>query len=167
MNVKTIFDSRYSEETFNSFKEGWIEMKEDFEEDYNEDDYDMEMFGEDISIWLEDERANLSKQVDGTIVAYAKLGLWDGSHIGYKVIGNRFEDILQSYGSDDIHVFVDGYNVRANAYHHDGTNQLLFRLCDADKVDKVCQKIYGGCSEEQFMRMTKSLVDIPKKVYGW
>ena len=35
-------------------------------------------WSEAIELWLYDERQNLDKEVDGVIVAFADLGLWDG-----------------------------------------------------------------------------------------
>jgi hypothetical protein len=168
-----IYDSRYDEENFKIMAEDWAECQNDWLDDNNDeervtaDDYTMEMYYEDLERWLDDERANLNKKLDGVIVAYADLGLWDGRKIGYQKLGSNFENILQNFSCDDVYFYADRFNVRADAWHHDGVNHILFRLCPYDKVDAVCARVYDGCTEEQFMRMTKSIVNVPKEVFGW
>ena len=48
---------------------------------------------------LDDERANLNVEVDGYIVAFASLGLWNGRFNGAKLVGTNVRDIL--YSNDD------------------------------------------------------------------
>ena len=167
----TIYDSRYSKEDYDILAEDWADSQNDFIDDEDEkvsaDDYDMELYYEEKQRWLDDEKCNLNKQLDGVIIAYARLGLWDGVHIGYMKLGSNFNSIFRNFSCDDVHFFADRFNVRADAWHHDGVNHILFRLCDEEKADKVCAKVCGGCSEKEFMRMTKSIVNVPNKVYGW
>ena len=45
---------------------------------------------------LEDERCNLNKSVEGVIVGFGDLGLWDGRRQGYQILGNNIANILYS-----------------------------------------------------------------------
>lgn len=115
-----------------------------------------------------DERANLHKDVDGYIVAFADLGLWNGRVNGAKLVGTNVSDILYS-DCDYVTWYCDPYNVRCHATHHDGRNNILYRVADSKEqaellVDKIA---YKGMTEEQFRRATKSLRPYVAKVYGW
>lgn len=39
--------------------------------------------------YLSDERMNLDKVVDGIIIAFADLGLWNGRRQGFKILGSN------------------------------------------------------------------------------
>lgn len=117
---------------------------------------------------LDDERTNLDVEVDGYIVAFASLGLWNGRVNGGKVIGTNVKDILSS--SDDyVTWYCDPYNVRCDTIHHDGNNHILYRVAnDRSHADKLVELVaYHGMTEEQFRRTTKSLRPYVAKVYGW
>jgi len=117
---------------------------------------------------LDDERVNLNVEVDGYIVAFASLGLWDGRKQGAKLIGTNVKDIL--YTNDDYATwFCDPHNVKAETIHHDGRNYILYRVADSkEKAERLVNKIaYGDMSEEQFRRATSSLRPYVAKVYGW
>jgi hypothetical protein len=47
---------------------------------------DYERYHEDCDQYLDDERANLDIEVDGCIVAFVDLGLWDGRHNGVALL---------------------------------------------------------------------------------
>ena len=117
---------------------------------------------------IEDERCNLNVEVDGYIVVFASLGLWNGRVQGTKIIGTNVKDIL--YSNCDYNTwYCDAYNVRCDAIHHDGTNHYLYRVADTkEKAVELEKKIYDGkITEEQFRRATKSLRPYVAKVYGW
>ena len=117
---------------------------------------------------LDDERVNLNVEVDGYIVAFASLGLWNGRRNGAKLVGTNVRDIL--YSNDDyVTWYCDPYNVRAEMIHHDGTNYILYRVANNKEyaehlVDKIA---YGNMSEEEFRKRTKSLRPYVANVYGW
>jgi hypothetical protein len=117
---------------------------------------------------LDDERCNLNITVDGCIIAFANLGLWNGRVNGAKVIGSNVSQILSS--SDDYSTwFCDPYNVKYEGIHHDGTNYVIYRVArDREHAEELVDKIaYGGMSEEQFRKATSSLRPYIAKVYGW
>lgn len=152
-------------------EEDW---KEDFEDwcednglDKEEEDID-DFINETLSNYLDDERANLNEKVDGVIVAFAKLGLWDGTHEGGAVVGRNVKDILRS-DCDYVTWFCDRYNVRCDAVHHDGTNHYLYRVAkDEETAKRLAYKfVYEGMTEKQAMKATKSLRPYVAKIYGW
>ena len=117
---------------------------------------------------LDDERINLDIEVDGYIVAFASLGLWNGRFNGAKLVGTNVRDIL--YSNDDyVTWYCDPYNVKAEMIHHDGTNYVIYRIArNKEFAEKLVNMIaYNGMTEEQFKRATKSLRPYVAKMYGW
>ena len=117
---------------------------------------------------LDDERANLNVEVDGYIVAFASLGLWNGRRNGAKLVGTNVRDILYS-NEDYVTWYCDPYNVKAEMIHHDGTNYVIYRVANNKEyaehlVDKIA---YGNMSEEEFRKRTKSLRPYVANVYGF
>lgn len=117
-------------------------------------------------IW--DERGNLDVEVDGIIVAFADLGLWDGRHNGAKRFGSKVKNILTSR-NDYQDWYCDRYNVRCTDIHHDGTNFLLYRVArNEEQADRLVNAIaYEDMTEEEFRKATRSLRPYVAKVYGW
>ena len=127
-----------------------------------------ERYYDDCSINLDDERCNLDVEVDGYIVAFAKLGLWNGVHNGARLVGNNVKDILVQMNDYDT-IYCDQHNVRHESIHHDGTNRILYRVAkDRKHAERLMRKIaFEDMDEEQFRRATKSLRPYVAKVYGW
>ena len=48
-----------------------------------------EEWTEEVYRWLDDERSNLNKEVDGIIVVFGNLGLWNGRRQGYQILGSN------------------------------------------------------------------------------
>lgn len=119
--------------------------------------------------YLEDERVNLNKFVNGAILVIADIGRWNGRFKGYKILSNNIKDILFS-DSENCEWFSDGYNIRSIEHHHDGTNYLLFREIRNDRnIDNLLDKIYKGeeISSKTLNYYTKSLYSKVKTIYGW
>lgn len=147
----------------------WLKsMLSDMEEGETEDDFDYERYAEDCSFWLDDERANLNEEVEGCIIAFAELGLWDGKHNGAKIVGTNVKQILNSQ-CDYVTWFCDRYNVRCEASHHDGTNHILYRVAkNREAAERLANRIaYEGMTEEEFRKATRSLRPYIAKVYGF
>jgi len=127
-----------------------------------------ERYYDDCSINLDDERCNLNKEVDGYIVAFADLGLWNGRYKGAKLVGTNVKDILVQMNDYDT-IYCDPFNVKHESIHHDGTNRILYRVAkDKEHAERLVNLIaYHDMSEEQFRRATKSLRPYVAKVYGW
>lgn len=147
-------------------------MKEDYPDEASREEDGIEIsyerYMEDCDQYLYDERANLDVEIDGVIVCFAVLGLWDGKHNGAKAFGTNVKDIL--YSNDDyLDWYCDRYNVRCTGVHHDGTNTYLYRVAKSrEQAENLVQAIaYEGMTEEQFRKATKSLRPYVAKVYGF
>lgn len=65
------------------------EYYQNFQREQLEDDCYMvsdEEWGEEVNSWLDDERFNLNKEVDGVIIAFGDLGFWYGRRQGYQIL---------------------------------------------------------------------------------
>jgi hypothetical protein len=118
--------------------------------------------------WMQDEEINLNKPVDGVIVGFAVLGLWNGHPNGGKVYGDNAKSILD-YGEDYNEWYGDGKDIRGTFTHHDGTNCVLFRIAESrEEAESLVEQIaYGGMTEEEFCKATKSLYPVVANIYGW
>lgn len=150
------------------------DWKEDFKDwcetnGIDEDEMDLyQWVDETLGDYLDDERDNLDEDVDGVIVVFADLGLWDGHHQGSRIMGTNVKNILRS-DCDYTKWYCDRYNVRCTAAHHDGRNCYLYRVAkDEETAQRLVEKIaYEGMTEQQFMKATKSLRPYVAKTYGW
>lgn len=124
-----------------------------------------EEWTEEVYRWLDDERSNLNKEVDGIIVVFGNLGLWNGRRQGYQILGSNIADILKSQ-CDDAEWYGDGYNIRGRMGHHDGTNYTLYRIAkDRDEAERIADKIYNReIDEEGFRRRTFPLSVCSRRV---
>ena len=152
------------------------EWKEDYDEwlefnGYDEDDAPMGLYewvDKTLSIYIQDERANLNKEVDGYIVRLVDVGKWNGRYNGLGIEGTNIRDILYSnFGFAKW--YCDRWNVRAVEVHHDGRNYSLYRVAESKEKAKWLKEmlLQGEMDEKKFMRHTKSLRPYIAKVYGW
>lgn len=127
-----------------------------------------EEWAEEVYRCLDDERSNLNKEVDGIIIVFGDLGLWNGRKQGYQILGSTIADILRSQ-CDSAEWYGDGYNIRGRMDHHDGTNYTLYRIAkDRDEAERIAEKICNREIDEQgFRRRTRSLYPHVAAVYGW
>ena len=120
--------------------------------------------------YLDDERHNLDKKVDGRILVIGDVGRWNGRVNGYKIIDScNIRDILYS-DCDCIEWYGDGYNIRAEGHHHDGTNYYMYRIIREDRnIDNLLDAIYNGeeITNKKLNYYTKSLYKDVADVYGW
>jgi hypothetical protein len=104
------------------------------------------------------------------ILIIASLGLWNGRKKGYKIIeSGNIKDIFD-FDADSVEWYGDRYNVRATAYHHDGTNYYTYKvLIDAREAQGLLDDIYyqREISPSKIHRYTRSLLPYIKKIYGW
>ena len=143
----------------------WCEAMQD---EITEDEINPETYYGECENSLYDERANLNKEVDGYIVAFASLGLWNGRVNGAKLVGTCVADILSS-SCDYVTWYCDPFNVKFEGVHHDGTNYALYRVARSKHhAEHLANLIaYHGMTEEQFRRATKSLRPYVAEVYGF
>lgn len=67
------------------------EMQESKRELLGDDSYVLseEDIADELQQELEDERCNLNKTIDGVIIVFGDLGLWNGRRQGYQILGNN------------------------------------------------------------------------------
>ena len=143
----------------------WCEAMAD---ELTEDEINPEYYYSECADNLYDERANLNEVVNGYIVAFASLGLWSGRVNGAKLVGTNVREILST--SDDYATwYCDPFNVKCDSVNHDGRNYILYRVANSkEQAERLVDKIaYGGMTEEQFRKATKSLRPYVAKVYGF
>ena len=154
----------WTNEDYDEWKKSLIDDGED------EDELTYERYYEDCEVFLDDERSNLNKEVDGYIMAFCDLGFWNGRRNGAKLVGTNVKDILNtSYGCDYTTFYCDPHNVKFDGSHHDGSHYLFFRVAkDKDAAERLANKIaYHDMTEEEFRKATRSLRPYVAKVYGW
>lgn len=134
------------------------------------DDYDIYNWMEDTNaLYLDDERVNLNKRINGDIIAIADVGRWNGRFSGYIILDNNINSIFNI--QDDLTEFYgDGRDIRATGVHHDGRNYYLFRAARPGRdIDKLLTAIYNGeyISPQKLNYYTRSIYDDVAAVYGW
>ena len=79
-------------------------------EELDDDAYKVsdEEWSDEVYNELGDERQNLNKDVNGVIIAFGDLGLWNGRKQGYQILGDNIAGILQST-QYDAEWYGDGY----------------------------------------------------------
>lgn len=158
--------------TFQRWKEDYIENQKDCNEDYEEeDDTDLyERYYEDVETWIGDEKMNLNKVIDGIIIAFANLGFWNGRTKGAKLFTDNIKSIIWAEQSCDyFKIYGDRYNIKGKMSHHDGTHYLTYRVApDHETAEKIMELAnMGQLTEEYFNRKTKSLRKHIANIYGW
>ena len=154
------------------------DWRKDYEEVARENEWDEDTSDPD-NLWqymiathntyLDDERYNLNKYLDGRILIIADLGLWDGRKQGYKIIDGNISNILYDNDADFIEWYADQYNIRATAHHHDGTNYYLYREIREDRnIQILLDDIYNGreISRSKLNYYTRSIRPYVAKIYG-
>ena len=144
-------------------------------DDFDENDHYSTMY--DInSSYLDDERANLNTQLNGTIIAIADLGLWHGRRTGYKLIESGIiSDCLSGTNCDYCEWYIDEKGeLRFTGYHHDGTNRYYYRVLKPtatdDHLNDITTALYKGntsTAEKLIKRHTDRLGDYIGDIYGW
>ena len=119
--------------------------------------------------YLEDERINLNKQLDGDILVIGDLGLWNGRRNGYKIIGANLNAIFD-IGDDLTEYYGDGREIRATGAHHDGRNYYQFRAIRPGRdIENLLNALYAGeyISPQKLNYYTRSIYKDIANIYGW
>ncbi len=137
---------------------------------FDDDDYEVSdaEWAEVVNANLSDERMNLDKLIDGVVMAFADLGLWNGRRQVYKILGHNINGIF-SVSEDENEWYGDGFNIRGSLTHHDGTHHVLYRVAkDIDEAEHIGEQIYNReIDEAGFRKKTRSLYPYVAEVYGW
>lgn len=153
------------------WKEGYKEIAEEngWDEDTDDENNLWKYIYETLDYYLDDERMNLNVPTDGRILVISDLGLWYGRRQGYKILNGNVKNIL-SNDADYVEWYSDGYNIKATAAHHDGTNYYEYRVIREDRnIQNLLDAIYNGenITRKKLNYYTKSLGPYVHHVYGW
>jgi len=121
-------------------------------------------------MYFQDELDNLDQELEGRIIAIADLGLWTGRVSGYKIGGTNLNEVMKIDNHDYIKVYSDGFNIRKESSHHDGTNRMLFRMVRENRnIDHFTDMVYNGktISKNVLNYYTKSIEKNIRNIYGW
>ena len=153
------------------WKEGYKEIAEEngWEEDTGDENNLWNYIYEELDHYIDDERMNLDVTTDGSILVVADLGLWYGRRQGYRILDGNVKNIL-SADVDYVEWYSDGYNIKATAAHHDGTNYYEYRVIREDRnIQNLLDAIYNGeeITRKKLNYYTRSLEPYVRRVYGW
>ena len=118
--------------------------------------------------YLDDERINLNIPLRNKIICIASLGLWNGRHVGYRILDNNVNECFR-YFEDRPTWYVENGDLCCEDIHHDGTNYYRYReVKDGVDLEEFLDKLYeGSATEEDVEHYTKPLGDRVANVYGW
>ena len=153
------------------WKEGYKEIAEEngWEEDTDDENNLWNYIYEELDHYIDDERMNLDVTTDGRILVVEDLGLWYGRRQGYRILDGNVKNIL-SADVDYVEWYSDGYNIKATAAHHDGTNYYEYRVIREDRnIQNLLDAIYNGeeITRKKLNYYTRSLEPYVRRVYGW
>lgn len=157
--------------TFERWKNDYIDFQTEMDEEFEvPDDTDLyEEYYRDIEMWIDDEKMNLNKEIDGIIVAFADLGFWNGRTKGAKLFTDNINSIIDNCNCDYFKIYVDRYNVKGQMSHHDGTHYLTYRVAPNYETAEEIMELanMGQLTEEYFNKKTKSLRKHIANIFGW
>lgn len=153
------------------WKEGYKEIAEEngWDEDIDDENNLWNYIYEELDHYIDDERMNLDVTTDGRILVVTDLGLWYGRRQGYRILDGNVKNIL-SADVDYVEWYSDGYNIKATAAHHDGTNYYEYRVIREDRnIQNLLDAIYNGeeITRKKLNYYTRSLEPYVRRVYGW
>ena len=169
MKKRIIWSNMYTNP--DDWKEGYKEIAEEngWEEDTDDENNLWNYIYEELDHYIDDERMNLDVTTDGRILVVADLGLWYGRRQGYRILDGNVKNIL-SADVDYVEWYSDGYNIKATAAHHDGTNYYEYRVIREDRnIQNLLDAIYNGeeITRKKLNYYTRSLEPYVRRVYGW
>lgn len=153
------------------WKEIYKEIAEEngWDEDTDDENNLWNYIYEELDHYIDDERMNLDVTTDGRILVVADLGLWYGRRQGYRILDRNIKNIL-SADVDYVEWYSDGYNIKATAAHHDGTNYYEYRVIREDRnIQNLLDAIDNGeeITRKKLNYYTRSLEPYVRRVYGW
>lgn len=120
--------------------------------------------------YLDDERVNLRRLIDGCIVIFCDIGVWNGRRRGVKLTRSNDLSTVLDIPIELGEIYADGEDIRATTHHHDGANYYLFRVIRDDRdTGELMAAIYDGdeITPEMMDYYTRSIYPDIASVYGW
>lgn len=147
--------------------EFWRDDIEEMYPDIDEDEIYEAAYREN-EMYLDDEKANLDKELGNDIVIIADLGLWDGRHAAHKFTGSNLNCIFSDTCGDYVSWYVDGEEVKCDDSHHDGTNCYTYRVLKPGVSHfEFDEYIYEKSMKEAIEKYTEPLGHYVTEIYGW
>jgi hypothetical protein len=103
----------------------------------------------------------IDEDIEGHIVAVADVGRWNGTKFGIKELRSIRDlfDVFQNV--DDVKVFLEDGELKAEGYHHDGTNYVTFREILPEyyyeDIEEVFYDKQDNAKEEILTKYTKPI----------
>lgn len=148
-----------------------ILMDSGYDENEITDDMLYSSINDDNSFWFDSVVQDLKHCSDGSVIAIADIGRWNGRFSGYKEY-KSLEDIAYT-NCDYETIYVDGYgNLYKDESHHDGNNHILYRYWKSnitdEQRDNFLDKIYQGkATKKDIARYTRAIGKDLADYYGW
>ena len=122
-------------------------------------------------IWFDDEFSQLSDLSEGSLIAIADVGRWNGRFSGYKDIKSLENTLYSSCDYERLYVDSNG-DLRKDESHHDGNNHILYRYwkdgLTEEQKENFMDKIYNGkCTQRDITRYTRKAGLSIAECYGW
>lgn len=166
---------------FNCNSEGYIEVEDNFGVmvKINRDDYaktitDDRLYDEcyeENNFWWEDSYSELKRVNEGSLIAIANVGRWNGNFSGYKEVKSLQDTLYSNCDYQELYLDSNG-DLHKSESHHDGSNSILYRywkegLTDTQK-ENFMDKIYNGtCTQKDITRYTRKAGLEIARVFGW
>lgn len=147
------------------------EVRESYELDFpNSEGYDddsrMRIFYDFLADDFEETKRILDRELDNEIIAFKKLGLWNGSYKSARFIGTNLNECLSESLGDIFEYYVEDNDFKCKDTHHDGTNFYTFRVL---KDGFTRTDLYDYIHEHGLMKTmedcTEPIGDLVKEIY--
>lgn len=145
--------------------EDYVANSEEWIQDLSEEEQ-FQAYSEYVYSLLDDEKANLDIELDGTILMYGSVGRWNGTSYGADPCGHNIANIFDAVQDDEFKFYVEDGDVWATSSNHDGSSLYLFRLASDDYIEKLDEgEPIGGI--DNFIANTEPIAQPVCDVYGW
>ena len=116
--------------------------------------------------WLDDEKANLNKELGQSIVMIARLGLWNGKRSAYKIMkGTNLNNIFDDTCGDYVTWYVEDGDIKCDDTHHDGTNHYTYRTIKEGIGEWEFEEMIA--EGKDIFELTDKLGHYVNEIYGW
>lgn len=167
-----IYSSRIEDVDLNVAEEWLISLGNDVPTD----DEILESAIDNNHTWFNDEKCNLDIECDTKLIAFGKLGFWDGNRNGYAIKSrknlNAMFDFCSGSGYSDIDYYVQDGDVHLDLTHHDGVHKMVIRrmskrYSEETITNMLKQYIDEELAFEDIMKCSVSVAKDVARVYGW
>ena len=147
------------------------EVQESYELDFpNSEGYDddsrMRIFYDFLADDFEETKRILDRELGNDIVAFKKLGLWNGVRYTARIIGTNLDECLSENIGDLYEYYVEDGEFKCKDVHHDGTNFYTFRrIKDEFCVDDLAEYLLSHTLVEAMNDLTEPIGDLVKEIY--